>query len=176
MDFQLHLFISGIIQTEIPKRHVSYNYIKAVILKFRFFKSFNLDTGWRVELLCNPSAYGINLHAIKLGFLHTFRKTMKKVSNPHSRFQNFSLLESKLLQGFINTPHDFRRRIKRTVDTGPCLGVFFCGQQFLQFLIFFFPLRAFTVKSIWQPAPPYIPRKNFLFFFCGVSLFLLQCF
>lgn len=95
----------------------------------------------------------------KAGIFAYFLEDHEKVSNPHSRFQNFSLLEPKLLQGFINTPHDFRRRIKRTVDTGPCLGVFFCGQQFLQFLIFFFHSGRLLLKAFGSPPHPTYPAR-----------------
>ena len=64
MDFQFFLLIPWVINFKIAKRDIPDHNVKAVITKFRAFKSFNLDVCRGVKIFRDPAADRIQLHSV----------------------------------------------------------------------------------------------------------------
>ena len=120
-------------------------------------KSGHGNVSLGIELLGNPPADGIQLHAVQLASGHTLRQHTEEIAYTTRRLQDVAGLKSHTPYGFINCP-DYRRAGVVRVEGGTSGGsVFLRGQQLFQLGIFRSPCRFLQVKGIGKTAPAHIP-------------------
>ena len=121
------------------------------------FKPSHGDVGLGIELFCNPSADGIQLHAIQTAVSHFLRQHTEEVAHTAGRLQDVAGLKSHAAHSLVNRLDDRRAGVVR-VEGGTSGGsVFLRGQQPLQLSIFHSPCGFVGVKGIGKTAPAHIP-------------------
>ena len=111
------------------------------------------DVSLGVELLGNPPADGIQLHAVQPAPGHALRQHPEEITHAAGRFQNVAGAEAHLLHGLIDGADDGGAGIVGVEGGGPRRSVFLWGQQFFQFRILGIPRGFVRVKGIRHAAP-----------------------
>ena len=119
-------FISNLILTE---RHITNGKV-IEISPVGGLKPGHSDVGLGVELFCNPSADGIQLHAIQTAVSHFLRQHTKEIAHTHRRLQNISGLKSHTVHRFIDGLNDRRAGVMGVEGRASGGGIFLRGQQF----------------------------------------------
>ncbi len=151
-------FISNLILTE---RHITNGKV-IEISPVGGLKPGHGDVGLGVELFCNPSADGIQLHAIQTAVSHFLRQHTEEVAHTAGRLQDVSGLKSHTVHRFIDGLNDRRAGVMGVEGRASGGSIFFRGQQLSQLGIFRSPCGLLRVKGVGQTAPAHIPGKNFL--------------
>ena len=161
------LIIPPVHHLEIPKGDVADGHIEKAVRHLHRFKSIDGNVGILIELLGNPAADAVNLHAIGFAARHISRKQTDKIAGAAGRFQDVALLETHLRQRLVNTPNDHRWRVKCCKGTGSGRCILVLIQQGFEFRI----LAVRFLKALRQSAPSHIAGKDFLFLRCGKAFF-----
>ena len=90
------LVVPPVYHLEIPKGDVADGHIKKAVRHLHRFKSIDGNAGILIELLGDPAADAVNLHAIGFAACHISRKQTDKIAGAAGRFQKVALLESHL--------------------------------------------------------------------------------
>ena len=96
VDQPMVLVIPPVHHLEISKGDVADGHIKKAVRHLHRFKSLDGNAGILIELLGNPAADAVNLHAIGFAACHISRKQTDKITGATGRFQKVALLESHL--------------------------------------------------------------------------------
>ena len=134
------------------------------------------DVSLGVELLGNPPADGIQLHAVQPAPGHALRQHPEEITHAAGRFQNVAGAEAHLLHGLIDGADDGGAGIVGVEGGGPRRSVFLWGQQFFQFRILGIPRGFVRVKGIRHAAPAHIAGQYLLLFRRGLPGGLFQIF
>ena len=120
-----------------------------------------------IELLGNPAADAVNLHAIGFAACHISRKQTDEIAGAAGRFQDVALLETHLCQRLVNASNHYGRGVEGSQRTGSGRCILVLIQQGLEFRI----LAVCFLKALGQPTPSHIAGKDFLFLRCGKAFF-----
>ena len=114
---------------EIAKRHIADGHIKEAVRHLHLFKAIHGNAAVLIELLCDPSADGVDFHTVDFAVRHAVRQHTDEVANTAGRFQNISLPEAHLRKCLVHSPDDDRGGVKGGKGTGSGGGIFVLGKQ-----------------------------------------------
>ena len=157
------LVVPPVYHLEIPKGDVADGSIEKAVRHLHRFKSIDGNAGILIELLGDPAADAVNLHAVGFAACHIRRKQTDEIAGAAGRFQKVALLEPHLRQRLVNTPNDHRWRVKCGEGTGSGRCILVLVQQGFEFCVF----AVGFLKALRQSAPSHIAGKDFLLLWCG---------
>ena len=168
VDIEAQLVVGGVIDLVLPKGDIAHSKVKEIPAVCGF-KACNGDIRLGIELFCNPSGDGIQLHAVQAAVLHFFWEHTEEIAHTHGRLQNVAGLEAHISYSFIDCPDDRGTGVVG-VEGGGTGGFIFCwGQGAFQLLILGCPAGFTVIKGIRQTAPAHIPGQDFLLLLCCLS-------
>ena len=107
MNTEIQLVVGFVVDLILTERHIADGKIKEVT-PVGGLKAAYCDVRLWIELLCNPSADGIQLHAVQTAVSHFLRQHTKEIAHTHRRLQNISGLKSHTVHRFIDGLNDRR--------------------------------------------------------------------
>ena len=155
MNTEIQLVIGFISNLILAERHITNGKV-IEISPVGGLKPGHGDVGLGVELLCNPSTDGIQLHAVQTAVSHFLRQHTKEIAHTHRRLQNISGLKSHTVHRFIDGLNDRRAGVMGVEGGASGGGIFLRGQQLFQLGILGSPCRFFRVKGIGKATPAHI--------------------
>ena len=129
VDAEIQLVIGFISNLILAERHITNGKV-IEISPVGGLKPSHGDVGLGVELLCNPSTDGIQLHAVQMAVSHFLRQHTKEIAHTHRRLQNISGLKSHTVHHFIDGLNDRRAGVMGVEGRASGGGIFLRGQQF----------------------------------------------
>ena len=129
MNTEIQLVIGFISNLILAERHITNGKV-IEISPVGGLKPGHGDVGLGVELLCNPSTDGIQLHAVQTAVSHFLRQHTKEIAHTHRRLQNISGLKSHTVHRFIDGLNDRRAGVMGVEGRASGGGIFLRGQQF----------------------------------------------
>ena len=171
----MQLVVGFVVDLILAERYIAHRQIVEVP-PVGGLKSRHGDVRLGIELLGNPPADGIQLHAVQLASGHTLRQHPKEVAHAAGRLQNIPGLKAHAAHSLINRLDDRGAGVVGVEGGGPGRSIFLRGQQLLQLRILRRPGGLLRVKGIRQPAPAHILRKQVLFLRGSVAVFPLDLF
>ena len=129
VDAEIQLVIGFISNLILAERHITNGKV-IEISPVGGLKPGHGDVGLGVELLCNPSTDGIQLHAVQTAVSHFLRQHTKEIAHTHRRLQNISGLKSHTVHRFIDGLNDRRAGVMGVEGRASGGGIFLRGQQF----------------------------------------------
>ena len=173
MNGKTELVVSPVIHLIVSKRHIPDRKIEEV-LAVGCLKARHGDVGFGIELLGDTPADAVQLHAVQSAAAHFLRQHPEEVADAHCRFQNVACPEAHIANSVIDCLNDGRSGVVRVQSGGSGSSVFFVGQKIFQFRILSRPCGFVRVKSVRQPAPAHILRKNVLLLRGGLPVLTLD--
>ena len=129
VDAEIQLVIGFISNLILAERHITNGKV-IEISPVGGLKPGHGDVGLGVELLCNPSTDGIQLHAVQTAVSHFLRQHTKEIAHTHRRLQNISGLKSHTVHRFIDGLNDRRAGVMGVEGRASGGSIFLRGQQF----------------------------------------------
>ena len=129
MNTEIQLVVGFVIDLILTERHIADGKVKEVT-PVGGLKPGHGDVGLGVELFCNPSADGIQLHAIQTAVSHFLRQHTEEVAHTAGRLQDVSGLKSHTVHRFIDGLNDRRAGVMGVEGRASGGGIFLRGQQF----------------------------------------------
>ena len=131
VDAEIQLVVGFVVDLILTERHIADGKVKEVT-PIGGLKASYCDVGLGVELLCNPSTDGIQLHAVQTAVSHFLRQHTKEIAHTHRRLQNISGLKSHTVHRFIDGLNDRRAGVMGVEGRASGGGIFLRGQQLFQ--------------------------------------------
>ena len=131
MDAEIQLVIGFIPNLILAERYITNGKV-IEISPVGGLKPGHGDVGLGVELLCNPSTDGIQLHAVKTAVSHFFRQHTEEIAHTAGRLQDVAGLKSHTVHRFIDGLNDRRAGVMGIEGGTSGGGIFFRGQQLFQ--------------------------------------------
>ena len=175
MDVEAQLVVGFVVHLVLAERDVSDGKVIEVP-PVGGLKARHGDVSLGVELLGNPPADGIQLHAVQTAPGHTLRQHPEEVAHAAGRLQNIAVAKTQPFHGFIDSADHHRAGVVGVESRGPGSGVFLRGQQFLQLGILLGPGSFGWVESLRHAAPAHIAGQHFLLCRRGLPGGFLQVF
>ena len=129
MNTEIQLVVGFVVDLILTERHIADGKVKEVT-PVGGLKAAYCDVRLWIELLCNPSADGIQLHAVQTAVSHSLRQHTKEIAHTHRRLQNISGLKSHTVHRFIDGLNDRRAGVMGVEGRASGGGIFLRGQQF----------------------------------------------
>ena len=169
------LVVSPVVDLVLSKGYVAHGEVKEV-LSVGGFKARHGNIRLWIELLCDASRDGIQLHAVKPAAFHALRQHTEEVAHAHAGLQDVAGLEAHILHRVVDGADNGGAGVVGVEGGGAGGGVFFRGKCGVQLCKFVFPVILAFIKSVRKPAPADIFGENVLFFGRGLSAVKLQFF
>ena len=101
VDGKTELVKSPVADLILSKRHVAHGEVEEV-LSVGGFKAGHGNIRLWIELLCDASRDGIQLHAVEPAAFHALRQHTEEVAHAHAGLQNIAGLEAHVLHRVVN--------------------------------------------------------------------------
>ena len=175
MDGKTELVISPVVDLVLSKGHVADGKVEE-IPSVGGFKACHGNVCLGIELLCDASRDGIQLHAVEPAAFHALRQHTEEVAHAHAGLQNVAGLEAHVLHRVVNGADNGGAGVVGVEGRGAGGGVFLRGKCGVQLCKFVFPVILAFIKSVRKAAPADVFGENVLFFGRGLSAVKLQFF
>ena len=129
VNAEIQLVIGFIPNLILAKRYITHRQI-VEIPPVGGLKPCHGDVGLGVELLGNPPADGIQLHAVQLASGHVLRQHTEEIAYTTGRLQDVAGLKSHAAHSLVNRFDDRRAGVVRVEGGTSGSSVFLRGQQF----------------------------------------------
>ena len=175
VDGEAEPVVSPVIDLILAKGHVAHGEVKEILPVGRFkARHGNIRLG--IEMLCDASRDGIQLHAVEPAAFHALRQHTEEVAHTHAWLQNVAGLEAHVLHRVVNGADNGGTGVVGVEGGGAGGGVFLRGKCGVQLCKFVFPVILAFIKSVRKAAPADVFGENVLFFGRGLSAVKLQFF
>ena len=175
VDGEAEPVVSPVIDLILAKGHVAHGEVEEV-LPVGGFKACHGNVCLGIELLCDASRNGIQLHAVEPAAFHALRQHTEEVAHAHAGLQNIAGLEAHILHRVVDGADNGGAGVVGVEGGGAGGGVFFRGKCGVQLCKFVFPVILAFIKSVRKAAPADVFGENVLFFGRGLSAVKLQFF
>ena len=173
VNVETQLVVGFVVDLVIAKRDIAHSQIVKVPA-VGGLEARHGDVGFGVELPGNPTADGIQLHAVQTATGHALRQHPKEVAHTAGRLQNVAGAEAHLFYRVVDGADNGGTGVVGVEGGGPGRFIFLRGQQFFQFCVLCGPCGFVRVKGVRHAAPAHILREDMLFFRGGIAIFLLD--
>ena len=167
MDGKTELVKSPVADLILSKRHVAHGEVEEV-LSVGGFKARHGNIRLGIELLCDASRDGIQLHAVEPAALHLLRQHTEEIAHAHAGLQNIACLEAHALHRVVNGADNGGTGVVGVQRGRSGGGVFLRGKCGVQLCKLVRPVWLILVEGIRKTAPAHIAGEDFLLLRAGL--------